>query len=92
LDKYEKERWRWRGTRIANRLHGAAGPDVAGMGGGGKRWRMTLRFSALRWGWFWVFGRRLFHQRGLNYKSFFCFFFVHKKEDSSFSLFRQVAG
>jgi hypothetical protein len=31
-----------------------------------------------------VLGHGPFHQRGLNYKSFFCFFFVHKKEDSSF--------
>ncbi len=31
-----------------------------------------------------VFGHRWFNQRGLNSKSFFCFFFVHKKEDSFF--------
>jgi hypothetical protein len=31
-----------------------------------------------------VLGRGWLNPRGLNYKSFFCFFFVHKKEDSSF--------
>jgi len=28
-------------------------------------------------------GHRLFHLHGLRNQSFFCFFFVHKKEDSS---------
>jgi hypothetical protein len=35
------------------------------------------------------FRPRWLKQRGLNSKSFFCFFFVHKKEDSSpFGQFR----
>jgi hypothetical protein len=29
-----------------------------------------------------VLGRGWFHGFGLNYQSFFCFFFVHKKEES----------
>jgi hypothetical protein len=30
-----------------------------------------------------VFGQWRWNQHSLNYQSFFCFFFVHKKEDSS---------
>ncbi len=47
------------------------------------RGRKPFFFEKKKQKTFIILGRNWLNGHDLNYKSFFCFFFVHKKEDSS---------